>query len=583
VLRTLLARIRGSFDRDRLDDEFDEEARAHLELLARRFVERGLTPEEAAYAARRQFGRVTRVREDLRARRGLPGIDALAGDLRHAFRQLRRSPGFAVMAAGTLALGIGATTAVFALLDAVVLRPLPYADAGRLMAFRSLDRRGTPHPTVLDYPTFFDFRAETSVFERLVSYRSARFTLADAPPAIQVPGQIVSRDLFELLGVRLALGRGFLPEEERPGVHVAVIDHRLWQSRFGADPGLVGRRVRMNGQPYTVVGVTPLGFRFPLDSPSSQIWAPLSEDATTLGSQPLTEQRGARVLDVIGRLRPGVSPEQAQARMDQVAGGPRRALPGLEPQRREDARAPRGRAPGRAQPARAPGAAGAVSLVLLIACANVANLLLARTTERGREFALRLAVGASRAAVVRQLATEGLAIGLLGAAGGLALAWAVLAAVVPFVAEEVPRVADAGLDARVVGFAAALAVLTSVLFSLAPAAKAARAAPSGALKEGGRGVAEGRSRARSVLVVAQVTLGLVLLVGAELLVGSFVRLVQRDPGFRSENLLTFDVGQPASGDATLFAERLLERLRALPGVRAAAVGTPLPRSRAPIP
>jgi hypothetical protein len=150
VLRTLLARIRGSFDRDRLDDEFDEEARAHLELLARRFVERGLTPEEAAYAARRQFGRVTRVREDLRARRGLPGIDALAGDLRHAFRQLRRSPGFAVMAAGTLALGIGATTAVFALLDAVVLRPLPYADAGRLMAFRSLDRRGTPHPTVLD-------------------------------------------------------------------------------------------------------------------------------------------------------------------------------------------------------------------------------------------------------------------------------------------------------------------------------------------------------------------------------------------------------------------------------------------------
>ena len=179
---------------------------------------------------------------------------------------------------------------------------------------------------------------------------------------------------------------------------------------------------------------------------------------------------------------------------------------------------------------------------------------------------------------MRQLATEGLAIGLLGAAGGLALAWAVLSAVVPFVAEELPRVADAGLDARVVGFAAVLAVLTSVLFSLAPAARAARAAPSGALKEAGRGVAQGRSRVRSLLVVAQVTLGLVLLVGAELLVASFVRLVQRDPGFRAENLLTFDVGQPASGDATLFAERLLERLRALPGVRAAAVGTPLPLS-----
>jgi putative ABC transport system permease protein len=221
---------------------------------------------------------------------------------------------------------------------------------------------------------------------------------------------------------------------------------------------------------------------------------------------------------------------------------------------------------------------GAVSFVLLIACANVANLLLARTTERGREFALRLAIGASRAAVVRQLATEGIALGLLGAAGGLALAWAVLSAVVPFVAEDLPRVADAGVDTRVVGFAAVLAVLTSVLFSLAPAARAARAAPAGTLKEGGRGVAQGRSRVRSLLVVAQVTLGLVLLVGAELLVASFVRLVQRDPGFRSENLLTFDVGQPASGDGTQFAERLLERLRALPGVRAAAVGTPLPLS-----
>jgi putative ABC transport system permease protein len=320
MFRTWWSRVAGSIGRDAQDDEFDDEAREHLKLLTDRFAARGLTPEEARYAAQRQFGRVIRIKEDLRARRALPGLDAIARDVRHSARQLRRTPWFTLAAALTLALGIGASTAVFAVLDMVVLRPLPYADSARLMAFRSIDRRGTPHPTSLSYPTFFDFRAGTRVFDRLVCYRGARFTLTDSMPAVQVSGAIVSWDLFPLLGVQPALGRGFVKDEEKPGVHVAVLAHRLWQSRFASDAQIVGKRVRINGNPFTIVGVAPAGFQFPMDAPDVELYTPISQDASAGEFEPMTEQRGARVLDAIGRLKPGVTPEHAQAQMDQIAG-----------------------------------------------------------------------------------------------------------------------------------------------------------------------------------------------------------------------------------------------------------------------
>jgi len=272
MLRAWLSRIAGTLRRRRLEEEFDEEVRDHLEMLAERFVVRGMDPVEARYAARRQFGGVTQMKEELRERRALPPIDVVMQDVGHAIRGLWREKGLAASAALTLALGIGASTAVFAVLDTVVLRPLPFAQADRLMSFRSIDRRGTPHPTILSYPNFFDYRAQNHVFERLVCFRDAHFTLTDSAPAIRVPGEIVSWDLFQLLGVQPELGRGFLREEEKPGVRVVVLSHGLWQNRFGGDRGIIGRQVHINGKTFTVAGVAPLGFQFPLDLEPVQLW-----------------------------------------------------------------------------------------------------------------------------------------------------------------------------------------------------------------------------------------------------------------------------------------------------------------------
>jgi len=579
MFRPWLARLAGSFNRNAKDDEFDEEARVHLDLLTERYVAQGLSRTDAHYAARRQFGRLIRVKEDLRARRALPGLDAIARDVRHSVRQLRRTPWFTVAAALTLALGIGASTAVFAVLDTVVLRPLPYPGSDRLMAFRSIDRRGTPHPTSLSYPTFFDFRSGTRVFDHLVCYRGSRFTLTDSMPAMQVSGAIVSWDFFPTLGVQPALGRGFVKEEEKPGVHVAVLAESLWRSRFASDPQIVGKTVRINGNPFTVVGVAPRGFQFPMDAPDVQLWTPISQDASVSEYEPLTEQRGARVLDAIGRLKPGVTPEQAQAQMNQIAADLAKRHPDdnknvattlVQPELER-----------LAGNSKAPllTLLGAVGLVLFIACANVANLLLARATERAREFALRTALGASRRALLWQLLIESLVLGMLGAAGGVVIAWGALQALLPLVGDSIPRIAQTSIDGRVLAFCALVAIATSVIFSLAPAVQAGATPPSDALKQEGRSVARGHSRLRGTLVIGQVTLGLVLLVGAELLIVSFVYLVQRDPGFKPDQLLTFDIGASATttnADQIAFSDRLRERMSAVPGVRSAAFGFPLP-------
>ncbi|MEX2261727.1 MAG: ABC transporter permease [Bryobacteraceae bacterium] len=573
MLRAALSRILGTFRRRRLDEEFDDEVRSHLEMLEERFIARGMDPGEAFHAARREFGGVTQVKQDLRERRALPAISMLVEDVRHAFRQLGKAKGFTASVALTLALGIGASTAVFAVLNAVVLRPLPFAEPDRLMAFRSMDRRGTPRPTQLSYPDFFDFRKQNRVFEHLACYRDAGFTLTDSLPAIQVIGEIVSWDLFPTLGVQPELGRGFLPEEEKPGTHVVVLSHALWKSRFAGDKGILGRAIRINGILFTVVGVAPAGFQFPADAPAVELWVTLSEDVTA------SDQRGGRMLEAIGRLKPGVSAEQAQAQMDLVAGALAQQYPGNKNYAGTLVLPELERLTGSSvKPLLI--LLGAVAMLLLIACANVVNLLLARNTERGREFALRTALGASRPAIVRQVLIESLALGLLGTAGGVLLALGALNAVLPLAGESIPRVSQASIDGRVLAFSIVMAVLTSVLFSLAPAFQAAGADPAGALKESARSIARGHDRFRSALVVVQITLGLVLLVGAELLMASFLHLVQRDPGFRADHLLTFDIGLPEAqynvARQTAFCDRLIEQLRAIPGVRAAATGRPLP-------
>jgi predicted permease len=582
MLRTLLSRVAATFRRRRLDQEFDEEVQDHLKLLEERFIRQGMQPAEAFYAARRQFGGVTWMKEELRERRALPPLDVLFQDVRHAFRQLRKARWFTASAALTLALGIGAGTAIFAVLDAVVLRPLPFAQPDRLMSMASVDRRAGGHPTNLSYPTFLDFRSRNHAFEHLVCYRDSRFTLSDTLPAIQVEGQIVSWDLFPLLGVQPELGRGFLPEEEKPGTHVVVLSHSLWLSRFGGDRQIPGKRIHINGDIYTVAGVAPRGFHFPVDDRAAQLWTTIAEDGTVSEFTPLMEQRGARVTDGIGGLAAGVTPEQAKAQLDQIAAALAEQYPDDNGNVAKTIVLP--------EMERLAGTSrrplgillAAVMLVLLIGCANVANLLLARGTERAREFALRTALGASRAALVRQLLAESLILGLLGTVGGIALAGAALRLILPLAGERipVPRIFEAGIDLRVLAFSIAAALATTILFSLAPAAQVVHADLIGPLKEGAANIARGHHRLRSVLVIGQITLGLVLLVSAELLMVSFLKLAGRDPGFRPDHLLTFDIGlsdkQYTTATTIAFSDRLMEKLRVIPGVRAASSGMPLP-------
>jgi predicted permease len=401
--------------------------------------------------------------------------------------------------------------------------------------------------------------------------------LTDSTPAVQVAGAIVSWDLFQMLGVQPLLGRGFLPEEEAPGADVVVLSHSLWQGRLGGDPRILERQVRINGKPHMVVGVAPAGFQFPAGNPSVELWTTLARDATAEFT-PVTEQRGNRMLEVMGQLKPGVSADQAQTRMDVIAGALARQYPDHNKNLPTTwVRPELERMTGNS---RKPMwvLLGAVSLVLLIACANVANLLLVRSTERAREFALRTALGASRPAIVRQMLIESLALSLFAAAGGIVLAAGALQVVLPLAADALPRLAETSIDGRAFGFSVAIAALTSILFSLAPAFQAAGAHPAGSLKEGTQGIATGRHRLRNALVVVQITLGLVLLVSAQLLMASLVHLVERDPGFRADRLLTFQIGQSGydTDETIAFSDRLIERLRAIPGVEATAMGRPLP-------
>jgi predicted permease len=572
MFRVLLSRIWGTLRRHQLDGEVDEELQEHLEMLRQRFIHRGMEPKEAFFAARRQFGGLTQVKQELRQRRALPLVDLLVQDLRHACRRLRRSKGFTAGAALTLALGVGATTAVFAVVDAVILKPLPYAEPDRLMAFRSLDRRGS-HPAMLSYPNFLDFRTENRVFEHLVSYRDAQFTLTDSLPAVSVTGEIVSWDLFPMLGIQPALGRGFRSDEEQPGTHAVVLSHTLWTNRFGGDREILGKTIPINGLPFTVIGVAHEGFQFPIDAPAVLLWI------TSSGEDAAGSQRGARMFDVVGRLNPGVSVEQARLQLDVVAGALAHRYPASNSNFATTWIQP--------ESERVTGMVekpvlvllGAVTLVLLIACANVSSLLLARSIERTREFSLQVALGASRMALVRQLLVENTTLGLLGTAGGVILATGILQGVLPLAGDRVPRLDATRVDGRILIFAIVLAVLTSVVSGLVPALRAGAADPVDGLKAGGRGIAPGRDRFRSALVIGQIALGLVLLVGASVLITALLNVSRKDPGFRTENLLTFDIGlsRPLARPAQVaFSDRLLERMTAIPGVQAAATGTPLP-------
>jgi putative ABC transport system permease protein len=508
-------------------------------------------------------------------------MSTLLLDLRYGLRMLAKNPGFTAVAVLTLALGIGGSTAVFSVVNTVLLKPLPYAGPDRLMTVQSMNSRGAPVPSSLSYPDFFDFRAQNHVFDHLVTSRDTNVVLTGVGQPQQLDGEMVTWDLFPALGIIPQLGRGFLQSEEGAGTHVVVLSHALWQRQFGGAPGIVGRAITLDRKPYTVVGVAPAGFAFPVNEPDIQLWTTIAADRESPpGDQPITEERGTHLLRALGRLKPGVSVEQARADLDVIAAALAKQYPDTNTTNRRAFVRPALEA--LVGDSRTPLLIllGAIGLVLLIACANIANLLLGRTTAREHEIAVRAAMGASGVRVVRQLLTESLLLAILGGTAGVALAEYALQFVLPLGGQSIPRLAQASVDGRVLGFSLLLAFLASLLFGMAPALQASKIDLTGSLKEQTRGGTDRHDRLRGALVIAQVTLGLVLVSGAGLLMASFLHLQESDLGLRPDHLLTywFSLPEPQYNAAqeVAFYDQLLERMRALPRVQSAAGVWPLP-------
>jgi putative ABC transport system permease protein len=516
------------------------------------------------------------------------GVITLIQDIRYGLRPLRRSPAFTVIALITLALGIGANTAIFSIVNAVLLKPLPFPESERLIFMTSAsERQGTTRSFATSYADYFDWRAGAKSFSEMASYHDDSFTLTGLEQPLHLPGMTVAGNFFSVLGTQPLLGRGFTVEEEKPGTHVTVLSYDLWQSAFHGDRSIVGRAITLDKQSYVVTGVMPAGFSFPLDNVPPKLWRTLAPDAESkdpVNEPAATSQRGAHFLHVIARLKPGTTLDRAREEMNAIAKGLAAQYPDTNKKFPVVTVMPElEHLVGNTRP-RMVILLISVGVVLLIACLNVANLLLVRASKRSREIAVRAALGAKRVRVVRQMLTESMVLGLGGAALSVPLAVWALKLFIALNAANLPRIQNARLDGTVLLFTAGIALFTGVLFGLAPAVRASNPNLTQFLKEGGRGATAGSShqRLRSTLVVLETTFGLVLLVVAGLLLRSFHRLLSVDPGLNPHNVLTltFDLPETKYNNQQQidFYTQLLRNLRNVPGVESAGAVTPLPLS-----
>jgi putative ABC transport system permease protein len=500
-------------------------------------------------------------------------------DVKFGVRVLLKSPGFAFVAVLVVALGIGANTAIFSVVNAVLLRPLPFDAPERLVRVFGTNPQRNSFSRPYSYLNFSDLRAQNGSLESLAAYSGTSAALSGAETPEQITGVLASGDIFRVLKTKPLLGRLLSPEDEKPGGSpVAVISYGLWRRRFGSDANVVGRQLRLDGREREIIGVTPADFRFEFVTDAADFWTPIDPQASGFQS------RGAIFLEVIGRLKPGVSIEQAQADMGGIMGRLQQAYPNPNAGIGIRLAGAREELVGDLRPTLLV-LLGAVGCVLLIACANVANLLLARAAGRGREMAVRVALGASRGRIVRQLLTESTMLACVGGLLGLLFAVWGVSLLSSFIPADVPRFDETNLDLRVLGFTLAASVLTGMLFGLAPAIHSSKLDMNEALKEGGRSATEGRgrNRVRSLLIVSEVALSLVLLVGAGLLIKSFVKLRNTDPGFDPRNTLTASLSLASvryekDEQITSFYDQLIERVRALPGVESVGAVSPLPLS-----
>lgn len=578
-LRAAWARLTGALRGRRLDRDLDDEVSFHLQMLAEQYRRRGMPAADAEAAARREFGGVTQVKEAYRDQRGLPLLETTIHDARYALRSLRRTPGFTLAALVTLGLGIGATAAVFSVINAVFLRPLPYEQPDRLVQFGRTFRT-TANPQLGHTGQRYMFHRDhlTSV-EALAAYHGVGFNLATGDGAEYVQGQAVSKEYFDVLGVKPQLGQFFTPEHDvTGGPDVVVISHGLWQRQFGGNPSAIGSTVRLAERPHTVIGIMPPEFVTMTSAPIS-VWVPLRPSTLGPGS--------GFNYTVLGRLKPGVTPAQATAEANQVFAAFKEQFPNqvfetesgvvFVPYQEVLAASVR--------PALLL-MLGAVASLLLIACANTASLLLARASGRGREMAVRAALGAGRRRLIGQLLTESVALSFAGAVIGLLFAWWGVPLLLAMMPSSYAIYQDVRIDMTVLAVTFGVALATGILFGLAPALSSSRADLVEAFKDDGTRTTSGRRSAwlRKGLVVGEVALCTILLIGAGLLVRTFVSLRAVDPGFDSEGLLAGRMslrGERYSSPEALnaFIDQGLERLRNIPGVEGAAVVSGIPIER----
>ncbi|HZS48898.1 MAG TPA: ABC transporter permease [Blastocatellia bacterium] len=584
-LRVLIHRIRGQFLKRRFERELHDEVRFHMEMQMQDNLNQGMSSEEARRAAMRKFGGADQMKESFRRRRGLPPLEVLIQDLKYAIRILRKNIGFTTIAILTLAIGIGANAAIFSLVNTVLLRPLPIENPQQVYSLNLINLKHRDQLAAFSYPKYKDIRDRNDVLTGVYAYRFAPISLSRNGNNERVWSYVVSGNYFDLLGVKPFIGRMFTQAEDQvPDANpVAVISYGCWQSRFGSDPSVVGKTVLFNGHPFNIVGVAPKGFIGTEIIFTPDIWVPfMMEDQVEPGNDNLNNRSNGGLF-IGGRLKPGVTPNQAQSSlnilMDQVGkeypdtdsgAGIELSPPGLVvPQMRNGV------------VAFAWVLMGTVVLVLLIAAVNLASLLLARATGRRREIAIRLSLGANRTRLIRQLLTESVLLSVIGGICGIFLALfltrLISATRLPI---EFPLTIDIKLDWRVVIFALVLSFVTGVVFGLAPALQATKTNLVSALKDDSSASGYRRSIGRSILVVAQISLSLVLLIISGLIVRSLQHVQMIGPGFNPEHALTMsvDLGLQGYSDekGKQFYHQLLERVQVLPGVKSATISNLLP-------
>jgi predicted permease len=560
------------FGKARRDRDLAAELESHVQMRADDAVARGVSPEQARREALQRLGGLEQTKERVRDRRGIPFLEVAAQDVRFGLRTLRKNPVFTVVAVATLALGIGANTALFSVVNGVLLNPLPYPDADRLVMLH--ESKPNFDAGSVSYPNFRDWEAMNRTFSGMAILRRSAFSLLGRGEPERVRGHFITSDFFSILGVRPVRGRFFAKGEDAiGGKPLALIGEELWKRKFSGAADVVGSSIDLDGKDYTIVGVVPKGFDLMLrDADRSEVFLPVGQ-----WENPLLQNRAAGLgFHGVGRRRPGVSLAQARADMDRVA----HDLAVAYPKENDGIGATliplRDQIVGDVRPFLL-ALLAAVQFVLLIACVNVANLLLARSTSRVRELGIRSALGAGKGRILRQLLTESLLLSVLGGGLGLFLAARGTRAALVLLGSSLPRTAEIGVDARVLVFTTAVSLLAGLLFGLAPSLRSSRHDGPDALKQGGRGAIGARHRAQGVFVVVELAMALVLLIGAGLMIRTLSGLWKLDPGFEPKNVLTFNLSMPPSLEKAPPAEiraairQLDATLASAPGVRAAAL------------